>query len=154
MIAALLALLIGVIAGLRTFTAPAAVSWAAYLGWLPLGNTALAFLGSIWAVAILTAMVCVETVVDQLPSTPSRTVPVQFAGRVVTAAISGAAIAAPAGLLIVGGVAAIVGAVIGTLGGHAARIKLATALRNGAAAGFIEDAVAILGAILIVLAVK
>ena len=32
----LLALLIGVVAGLRTMTAPAAVSWAAYLGWLPL----------------------------------------------------------------------------------------------------------------------
>jgi len=154
MIAALLALLIGVIAGLRTFTAPAAVSWAAYLGWLPLGDSVLAFLGSIWAVAILTAMVCVETVVDQLPSTPSRTVPMQFAGRIVTAAISGAAIAAPAGLLIVGGIAGIIGAVIGTLGGHAARIKLAAALRNGAAAGFIEDAVAIVGAILIVLALK
>ena len=32
MIVLLLALLIGVVAGLRTFTAPAAVSWAAYLG--------------------------------------------------------------------------------------------------------------------------
>ena len=39
MIVALLALLIGVVAGLRTFTAPAAVSWAAHLGWLPLGGT-------------------------------------------------------------------------------------------------------------------
>ena len=32
----LLALLIGVIAGLRAMTAPAAVSWAAYLGWIDL----------------------------------------------------------------------------------------------------------------------
>ncbi|MEX2296933.1 MAG: hypothetical protein WD715_05935 [Dongiaceae bacterium] len=30
--------LIGLIAGLRTMTAPAAVSWAAYLGWLPLDD--------------------------------------------------------------------------------------------------------------------
>ena len=118
----LLALLIGVVAGLRTFTAPAAVSWAAYLGRLPLDNTALAFLGSIWAVVILTVMVCVETVVDQLPSTASRTVPVQFAGRIVTAPVAGAAVAAPPGLLIAGGIAGIVGAVIGTLGGHAARL--------------------------------
>ena len=43
-------------------------------------------------------------------------------------------------------------AVIGTLGGHAARLKLAAALRNDAPAGFIEDAVAIAGAILIVMA--
>ncbi len=37
-----LALLIGVIAGLRALTAPAAVSWAAWLGWLPLQGTPLA----------------------------------------------------------------------------------------------------------------
>ena len=36
----LLALLIGVVAGLRAMTAPAAVSWAAYLGWLPRRKTA------------------------------------------------------------------------------------------------------------------
>ena len=35
----LLALLIGVVAGLRAMTAPAAVSWAAYLGWLPLADS-------------------------------------------------------------------------------------------------------------------
>jgi uncharacterized membrane protein len=154
MITSLLALLIGVIAGLRTFTAPAAVSWAAYLGWLPLGNSVLAFLGSVWAVAILTAMVFVESVVDQLPSTASRTVPIQFGGRIVTAAIAGAAIAAPVGLLMVGGVGGIVGAVIGTLGGHAARARLAASLRSNAPAGLIEDAVAIVGAILIVIVLR
>ncbi|WP_425993766.1 hypothetical protein [Caulobacter sp. DWR1-3-2b1] len=36
----LLALLIGVVAGLRAMTAPAAISWAAHLGWLPLGRRA------------------------------------------------------------------------------------------------------------------
>jgi uncharacterized membrane protein len=41
----LLALLIGVVAGLRTFAAPAATSWAAHLGWLQLGATPLAFMG-------------------------------------------------------------------------------------------------------------
>ena len=41
-----LAFLIGVIAGLRSMTAPAVVSWAARLGWLHLENTWLAFLGS------------------------------------------------------------------------------------------------------------
>ena len=154
MILLLWALLIGIVAGLRTFTAPAVVSCAAHLGWLPLGNTALAFLGSVWAVCILTVMVFVETVVDQLPSTASRTVPVQFGGRIITAALSGAAIAAPAESAIAGGIAGIVGAVIGTLSGLAARTKLAAAFRNDTPAGLIEDAVAIVGAIVIVLVIR
>jgi uncharacterized membrane protein len=154
MITLFLALLIGVIAGLRTFTAPAAVSWAAYLGWLPLGNTALAFLGSVWAVGILTVLAFVEFVVDQLPSTPSRTVPMQFGGRIVTAAMSGAAIGAPAGSAIAGGIAGIIGAVIGTLGGHAARTRLAAAFRKDAPAAFIEDALALVAAIIIVLVLR
>ena len=40
-----LAFLIGVVSGLRSMTAPAAVSWAARLGWLHLENTWLAFFG-------------------------------------------------------------------------------------------------------------
>ena len=34
----IMALLIGVICGLPTFMGPAAVSWAARLGWLPVGD--------------------------------------------------------------------------------------------------------------------
>ena len=41
-----LAFLIGVVAGLRAMTAPAAVSWAARLGWLNLAGTPLAFMGA------------------------------------------------------------------------------------------------------------
>jgi len=48
MIAMLLALLIGVVAGLRTTMAPAAVSWAAHLGWLHLDGGWLAVLGYAW----------------------------------------------------------------------------------------------------------
>ena len=40
------AFLIGISAGLRTFTAPAVVSWAARLGWLKLSGTPLGFLGA------------------------------------------------------------------------------------------------------------
>ncbi len=40
-----LAFVIGVIAGLRSLTAPAVVSWAARLGLLHLENTWLSFLG-------------------------------------------------------------------------------------------------------------
>ena len=118
MIVALLALLIGVVAGLRTFTAPTAVSWAAHLGWLPVGDSTLAFMGYAWTPWILTLLALVEFVLDQLPSTPSRTVPMQFGARIVSAALSGATIGAAAGSLVIGGVAGIVGAVIGTYGGR------------------------------------
>jgi uncharacterized membrane protein len=154
MMAASLALLIGVVAGLRTLTAPTAVSWAAHSGWLPLGGTWLAFFGYAWTPWILTALALAEYVTDQLPSTPSRTVPPQFGGRIVMAAVSGAAIGAPAGWLIAGGIAGIVGAIIGTLGGLAVRTRLAAALGNDTRAAVVEDAVAILAAVLIVVAIR
>jgi uncharacterized membrane protein len=43
----LLALVIGIVAGLRAMTAPAAVSWAARLGWLSPGG-GLSFLAHPW----------------------------------------------------------------------------------------------------------
>jgi uncharacterized membrane protein len=146
----LLATLIGVIAGLRTMMAPAAVSWAAALGWLELGGTPLAFLGYTWTPWILTALAAVELVTDQLPSTPSRTVPVQFGARLVSGALAGAAIGAASNLLIVGAIAGIAGAIVGTLGGRMFRARLASAFRKDPPAALIEDAVAILGAFLVV----
>ena len=154
MIVLLLALLIGVVAGLRTFTAPAVVSWAAYLGWLPLAGTPLAFMGSVWAVGILTVLAFVELVIDQLPSAPSRKAPGGFGARILSGALSGAALGASSGWLIAGGVAGIAGAVIGTLGGYAARATLAAAFRRDMPAAFIEDAVAIIVAILVVMVIK
>src|SRR5690349_17706746 len=103
-------LLIGIIAGLRTMTAPAAVSWAARLGYLNLTGTWLAFLGASVAPWILTVLALGELVTDQLPSTPSRTVPVQFGTRLLTGAVSGGAIAAPGGALVTGAIAGAIGA--------------------------------------------
>jgi uncharacterized membrane protein len=147
----LLALLIGVIAGLRAMTAPAAVAWAIYLGgsWLNLGGGWLALLGNVWVRWILTALALVELVTDQLPSTPSRTVPVQFGARIVMGALSGAAIGAAGGSWVGGLVAGVVGAVVGTLGGRAFRAKLAAAFGSDRPAAFVEDAVAVGGALLI-----
>jgi len=145
----LLALLIGIVAGLRAMTAPAMVCWAAHFGWLDLSGTWLAFLGNVWARWILTLFALVELVTDQLPSTPSRTVPVQFGARIVTGALSGAAIGSASGAMIGGLLAGIVGAVIGTLGGRAFRGWLAAAFGSDRPAAFIEDAVAIGGALLI-----
>src|SRR5262245_43486646 len=121
----LLPLLIGVIAGLRAMTAPAVVSWAAALGRLDLGGTWLAFLGYAATPWVLTLLALGELITDQLPSTPSRTVPVQFGARLFTAALSGAALGSASGNWLLGLAAGIVGAVVGTLGGRAFRARLA-----------------------------
>lgn len=148
----LLAFLIGVVAGLRAMTAPAAVSWAARLGWLDLGGTWLAFLGYALTPWILTLFALGELVTDQLPSTPSRTVRMQFGARLVTGGLSGTAIGAATSDLLTGLVAGIVGAVVGTLGGRAFRARLAAAFGSDRPAAFVEDALALGSALLIVVA--
>jgi uncharacterized membrane protein len=145
----LLALLIGGVAGLRSLTAPALVSWASRLGRLHLDATWLAFLGYAWTPWILTLLAAAELVADQLPSTPSRTAPLGFGGRIVTGAVSGAAVGTAGGTMIGGMIAGIAGAVIGTIGGHAFRARLADTFRRDRPAAFIEDAIALGGALVI-----
>lgn len=154
MIVYLLALLIGIVAGLRAMAAPALVSWAAHLGWLDLSGSWLGFLGNAWVRWILTVLALVELVTDQLPSTPSRTVPVQFGARIATGALSGAAVGAAGGSMVGGLLAGIAGAIIGSLGGRAFRARLAAAFGSDRPAAFIEDAVAIGGALLIGVALR
>jgi uncharacterized membrane protein len=144
-----LAVLIGIVAGLRAFTAPAAVSLAARYGHLGIAGTPLAFLGYRWTPWILVLLAVAELVGDQLPATPSRKVPLQFGTRIVMGALAGGAMAASAGILT-GAAAGAVGAVIGTLGGAAARAKLAAAFRQDRPAALIEDVIAIGGAWLLV----
>lgn len=144
------ALLIGVIAGLRAFTAPAVVSWAASLGWLDLSDTWASFMGAVATPWIFTILAVGELITDQLPSTPSRKVPPQFAARIVSGAFCGAVLGVPSGVWIGGLIAGAVGAVIGTLGGAEARARLARAFGSDRPAALLEDAVAILGGIWIV----
>ncbi len=149
-----LALVIGVIAGLRTLTAPTAISWAAWSGRLALEGGWLAFLGYSWTPWIFTLLALGEFVGDQLPSTPSRTVPMQFGARLLSGAICSAAIGAPHHAMVGGILAGMVGAVIGTLGGHAFRLRLAASFKKDPPAAFVEDAIAIAGALLIVQALS
>lgn len=146
----LAALLLGVIAGLRAVTAPAAVSWAAALGILKLAGTPLAFLGASITPWIVSALAVGELINDKLPKTPSRKVPVQFGGRVVTGGLAGAPVGLSAGALLPGLVLGAAGAVIGTLAGAAARGRLAAAFGRDLPAALIEDLVAVGGAALIV----
>jgi uncharacterized membrane protein len=146
----IIGILIGIIAGLRAMTAPAAVAWAAYLGWLPLAGTWASFMGHWIAVAVFTLAALAELVSDQLPSTPSRKVPQQFGARIVAGALSGAVIGTTGAALLMGLVAGVIGAVIGTYGGAEVRARLAGAFGKDLPAALIEDAVAILGALWIV----
>ena len=102
--------LIGVVSGLRSLTAPAVVSWAAYLGWIDLSQTPLSFLGyaaSPWIVSLLAVG---ELIADKLPTTPSRKAPVGFAARIVLGTFSGYALSLGIGQ------PALVGAVLGCAG--------------------------------------
>ena len=141
------ALLIGVIAGLRAATPIAAISWAAYLGWLDFTGSPVAFIGNIIAVLVLTLLAIAELVTDQLPNTPSRKVPMQFGARIVLGAVAGALLP---GNWIIGLILGAIGAIIGTLAGAAARARLARTFGRDLPAALIEDVVAVLGAILIV----
>jgi uncharacterized membrane protein len=147
----MLAFLIGVVAGLRSMTAPAAVSWAARLGWLHLENTPLAFLEFAVAPYILSALAIGELINDKLPKTPSRKAPAPFAARVVMGGMCGAALGAPSQALIGGLIAGAVGGVAGTLGGYEFRSRTVKATGGkDFPIALLEDAIAICAAIAIV----
>jgi uncharacterized membrane protein len=124
-----LALGIGIVAGLRSLTAPAAVSWAAHLGWLDLHGSPLAFMGSTAAVVIFSVLAVAEYVADVLPRTPSRTRPGSLIGRILMGGLAGACLSVSAGQsLLAGAVLGGMGAVIGTFGGYEIRRRLVSAL--------------------------
>jgi uncharacterized membrane protein len=144
----LLAFAIGAITGLRSMTGPAAVSWAARLKWLNLGQTSLAFLGYAATPYIFSVLALGELVADKLPKTPSRKKPGPFAGRIILGGLSGAALCAGAGLPLFWGVlSGTAGGVAGTLGGYELRTGLVKALRvPDFVIALLEDAVAVGGA--------
>ena len=147
-----LAFAIGIIAGLRTFTAPTVVAWAAHLKWLNLQPTWTAFMGSPVTLGILTALAIAELVMDKLPKTPSRKSPGPFGARIVSGAFSGAVLCAAAGQPSVA--AAFLGArgaVVGTLGGYEARTRLVKAWKvPDFVVALLEDAIAVGGGLFIV----
>ncbi len=123
------ALGIGVAAGLRSLTAPAVVSWAAYLGWLNLADTPLAFMGSGVAAAVFSLLAVVEFVTDLLPTTPSRTAPVPLIARIVMGGLCGACILAAVDQPPLAGAAlGAIGGVIGAFAGYQARTRLVRSL--------------------------
>ena len=148
----LLAFGIGLIAGLRSLTAPAVVAWGAYRGWLNLQGTSLSFLGSTPAVAIFTILAVAELVADQLPSTPARTKPPGLIARILLGGLSGAAVAlAGRQSAAVGCALGAIGGVVGAFAGYQVRTGLVRVLKvPDFVIAVLEDLVAVAGALLTV----
>jgi uncharacterized membrane protein len=143
---------IGVVAGLRSMTAPAVVAWAAHLGWIHLSGSPLAFMGSPWAVGIFTLGALGEFIADQLPSTPARTAAVGLTARIVVGLLTGACLAVAGGASYwLGALIGATGAIAGAFGGYQARVRLVRGLHvPDAAVAIPEDLVAIgLGLLLV-----
>lgn len=141
----LLAAGIGFVAGLRSMTAPAAVSWAAHLGMLNLRGSPLKFMGTAAATGIFSLLAAAEFVTDLLPQTPNRTAPGPLITRVVMGALTGACLCISAGRsAAAGAVLGGIGGVIGAFAGFHARMGLVKGLNApGAMIGIAEDLVAI-----------
>ena len=147
----LLAFLIGLFAGLRSLTPPAAVAWAVYLGWLRLVRP-LSLIGSLPAVIILSVLAITEIIFDKLPNTPSRTAPPGLIARIVTGAFTGACVSLGGGRpAFVGAGLGLLGGIVGTFAGYHARAWLVRSLRQpDFNVALIEDLVAIGGSLFIV----
>lgn len=126
----LLAFGIGVVAGLRSLTAPGVIAWAAHLGWINLHGSPVAFMGSKWAVAVFTILAVFEFVADQLPNTPARTAAIGLSARIATGALSGACLGVAGGAALwLGALAGAIGGIAGAYGGYRARVGLVQSLR-------------------------
>lgn len=145
-----LALLIGVIAGLRAMTAPAAVAWGGFLGWIDLDAKWSAWVAHPVTVTVLTILLVVELVTDQLPKTPSRKTAPQFITRLVTGGFAGAVIGSAFFHTFSATGAGIIGAVLGTLAGAELRSRLAAARDGRDRPGAVgEDLLAVGGGFLV-----
>jgi|SRR5579862_103601 len=131
----LLAFLLGVVSGLRTFTAPA-VLW-------------IMRHGEPWAY-VLSAGALFEYFLDVQPKAPPRTGAAGLVFRLLSGAFVGWWAAAAGGISpALGALVGAIGALAGAYGGLAVRTRAAAALGN-VASGLLEDFVAIAAAVVIV----
>ena len=141
---------IGITAGLRAGTPIAAISIGAWLGWIDLSATWASFLGNITSVIVLAIIAALELVGDKLPQARSRKLPPSFIARLGSGALAGALLGLPIGNWILGIVLGAAGAAAGTLGGYEARRWLAGRFNRDLPAALIEDAVAVIAALVAV----
>lgn len=145
--------LIGFVAGLRSLTPPAAVSWGAYLGWLHLQGSPFAFMASGITVTIFSTLALVELITDKLPQTPNRTKPGPLMARMIMGGLAGGALSAAGGKSVLAGVAVgAFGGLVGAFAGYEIRRRLVAELgMKDRVIAVLEDVVAISLAALFVL---
>ena len=131
----LIAFALGVVAGLRSMMAPAAVLLARHFR----------------VAGIVVAILAVgELIVDLLPTTPSRTSLVPAVARIMSGAFCGWFVATGSTATRIAGVlAGVAGALVGTYGGHAVRLRAIQRL-GAIPAALAEDVVAVALALLAV----
>ena len=147
----LFAFLIGLFAGLRSLTPPAAVAWAVHLGWLKLVRP-LSLIGSLPALIILSLLAITEIILDKLPNAPSRTAPPGLIARIVTGAFTGACVSVGGGKsAFVGAGLGVIGGIVGCFAGFHARARLVKSLRQpDFNIALLEDLIAIGGSLFVV----
>jgi uncharacterized membrane protein len=136
MIGLLATFLLGFVAGLRTLTAPAVLLLVRH-------RSPVAY--------VLGVLAVLEYAGDLHPNAPARTQAVGLGARIVSGAFCGGAIAVMSHVsVLLGALLGAAGAVAGAYVGLAARSRAIAAIGRVPAA-LLEDAVAIVGAVLIVL---
>ncbi len=140
------AFLIGCVCGLRSMTAPAVVAWGAYLGWLHLQGSLLAFFAHKISLVIFSVFALAELIADKLPFIPARTQAGPLAVRIIFGALCGAAlcVSAAAASPMVGALLGAVGGVAGAFAGYTYRHRLASRVPDLVLA-LLEDLVAVGG---------
>lgn len=112
-----LAFAIGIVAGMRSMTAPALIAWAAYTHHLNVAGTLLGFMGSRFTLIVFVLFALGELVADKLPNTPARTKAPGLIARLLTGALCGSCLGATIGLSLAPG--ALLGAAGGIAGAFA-----------------------------------
>lgn len=137
---------IGVVAGMRSLTAPAIVSWAACLGTLNLEGSPLAFMGWLATVISFSLLALSELMADMLLSwIPRRTAPAPLAARLLMGSLCGASLGASAGQsLVVGALLGALGGLVGAFASYEIRRRLVTGWNiRDIFVAFTEDVIAI-----------
>jgi uncharacterized membrane protein len=136
-------LLLGVVTGMRSMTAIAALSWAVWLGLVPEQGWAT-WIGHLIVVIVFTICALGEYFVDTLPKTPRRTELGPALVRVVVGGLVGAMAAVAIDEPVAGGIIfGAGGAVVGAWGGFFVRNTVARIFRRDLPAALLESASAI-----------
>ena len=148
----LLALLIGVVCGLRSLTGPALVCWGAHFGWLNLSGSHLAFVKNVLALFIFTLLAVLELIGDKTARIPRRTTPGPLIFRLLMGALCGAVFAIAGGASV--GICCVLGALGALIGTYAGYWVRHSVTGEGKLPDFpvalIEDVIAIGGGLFLV----